>query len=80
MLTILLIAQLLTPSEAAAVMERLVSPSNMTHYRVPPPEPYPRPPVVIVKPAAPAKPQVVLRPLNCCDRYVIRVPRERRHR
>lgn len=70
----------LTPAEAAAIMARLDSPSNLTNVVLAPPEPqYPRPPVVIYKQAPPPpSPKVVFRPLTCCDKYVIRIPRERR--
>ena len=71
----------LSPAEAAAIVARLDSPTNMTHYVVAPTPEYPRPPVVIVKQPLPRPTNVVdFRPLNCCDKYVIHVPRERRKR
>lgn len=79
MLALLLTAQLLTPSEAAAVLARLDSPANMTHVVLAPPPLLP-PPIVIAKPASRApQPEVVFRPLNCCSKYVIRAPRSGGH-
>ncbi len=75
----LLVAQIiasappLTPSEAAAVLARLDSPANRTHV-VAPPVVLPSPVVIVKQIPAPA-PQVVFRPLNCCDVYVIRTSR-----
>ena len=62
--------------QAALIMAKLQSPSNMTNYRVPPNEP-PRAPIVrVVTPPAPPS-GVVLRPLNCCSQYVIPLPETR---
>ena len=75
----LLVAQIiasappLTPAEAAALLARLDSPANRTHV-VAPPVVLPSP-VVIVKQAPPQKAEVVFRPLNCCDVYVVRTGR-----
>jgi hypothetical protein len=75
---VLLVAQLLTASEAAAVLARLDSPSNFARRSLCTDCDGPR---VFVIPSSPTSgpfgpfpPYPVQRPLNCCGRYVIRLP------
>lgn len=61
--------------QAALIMAKLQSPSNMTNYRVPPKEP---PPAPIVRVVTPPKPSLASPPVGpCCTSYTIPLPETR---